>query len=86
MEEAYQIHQVDVDDMFRREEEYCKEYRKNLAKLLENGNSEISVTESYFDAMIYGEIANADFNNYLKNSLSKLKKDTYNYIVQLREE
>ena len=85
LEDAYQIHQTDVDDMFRREQEYCKQYRKSLLELLENGNSEINLTESFFDAMIYGEIANKDFNNYLNQSLSKLKKDTYDYIVKLRE-
>lgn len=86
LEEAYQIHQVDVNDMFQREEIYCQDYRKSLVKMLENGESEISITESFFDAMIYGEVASDDFNNYLKSSLSKLKKDTYDYIVQLRKE
>ena len=84
MEEAYQIHESDIDEMFRREEEYCKQYRKSLAKLLENGNSENNITESFFDTMIYGEIARADFNDYLNRPLSKLKKDTYDYIVELR--
>lgn len=84
LEEAYQIHESDIDEMFRREEEYCKQYRKSLAKLLENGNSENNITESFFDTMIYGEIARADFNDYLNRPLSKLKKDTYDYIVELR--
>ena len=86
LEEAYQIHQVDVNDMFEREEIYCQDYRKSLAELLENKESGISFTESYFDAMIYGEIASDDFSNYLRSSLSKLKKDIYDYIVQLRAE
>lgn len=86
LEEAYQIHQVDVNDMFQREEIYCQDYRKSLVKLLENGESEISITESFFDTMIYGDVASDDFNNYLKSSLSKLKKDTYDYIVRLRKE
>ncbi|MDN5025147.1 hypothetical protein PCY08_06790 [Streptococcus sp. SO4] len=84
LEEAYQIHQVDVDNMFSREQEYCKEYRKSLEELLETENSKIDITDSFFDAMIYGEIASPSFNNYLKISLAKLKKDTYNYIVELR--
>lgn len=84
LEEAYKIHQVDVDNMFSREQEYCKEYRKSLEELLETENSKIDITDSFFDAMIYGEIASPSFNNYLKISLAKLKKDTYNYIVELR--
>ena len=70
--------------MFSREQEYCKEYRKSLEELLETENSNIDITDSFFDAMIYGEIASPSFNNYLKISLAKLKKDTYNYIVELR--
>lgn len=87
LEAAYNINQRDVDEMFRREQEYCKDYREYLINLLgKEGKKEKNITESFFDIMIFGEIAKDNFDDYLNVPLSKLKKDTYDYIVQLREE
>lgn len=87
LEAAYNINQRDVDEMFRREQEYCKDYREYLINLLgKKGQKEKNITESFFDIMIFGEIAKDNFDDYLNVPLSKLKKDTYDYIVQLREE
>lgn len=87
LEAAYSINQRDVDEMFRREQEYCKDYREYLINLLgKKGQKEKNITESFFDIMIFGEIAKDNFDDYLNVPLSKLKKDTYDYIVQLREE
>lgn len=87
LETAYEIHKIDVDEMFMREQKYCKEYREYLTKLFEGkGELETEISDDFFDNMIFGEIANDSFSDYLNISLAKLKKDTYNYIVQLREE
>ena len=72
--------------MFRREEIYCKEYREDLINRLSgNGKVDNEFSEEFFDSMIFGEIANDGFDDYLNHSLSKLKKDTYDYIVELRK-
>ena len=84
LEDAYQFHSLDVKEMFSTEEEYCKEYRNKLSELLEKNTSGIDTSQKYFDYMIYGKIADDDFDDYLNNSLSKLRKDNYNYIVELR--
>ena len=87
LEDAYEIHGKDVDEMFRKETEYCKEYRDYLINLLgDRGNIGKEFSEEFFDYMIFGEIAKDDFDDYLNYPLSKLKKDTYDYIVQLRAE
>ena len=86
LEEAYNIHQMDVNSMFQKEEEYCIEYRKRLIDLLSLNNSlDLNISEKFFDTMIYGDIASDSFDNFMNCSLSKLKKDTYNYIVRLRK-
>ena len=86
LESAYEIHKIDVDEMFMKEEKYCKEYRDYLISLLgDKGNIGNEFSEEFFDSMIFGEIANDSFDDYLNHSLSKLKKDTYDYIVELRE-
>ncbi len=85
LEKAYEIHTVDVDKMFKREEEYCQKYREDLISLLKvSGDVGINFSEEFLDSMIFGEIANDSFDDYLNYSLSKLKKDTYDYIVELR--
>jgi hypothetical protein len=87
LEDAYEIHEKDVAEMFLKEEKYCKEYRDDLISLLGGrDNIGIDFSEEFFDCMIFGEIANDGFDDYLNHSLSKLKKDTYNYIVRLRVE
>lgn len=87
LEDAYKIHEKDVAEMFRKETEYCKDYRDYLINLLgDRGNLGEEFSEEFFDYMIFGEIANDGFNDYLNYPLSKLKKDTYDYIVQLRSE
>lgn len=86
LDAAYQIHKSDVDDMFEREQQYCKDYRKYLLNLLGMENQiGKNLTESFFDIMIFGEIAKDNFDDYSNISLSKLKKTTYDCIVQLRE-
>lgn len=86
LEDAYEIHKKDVAEMFMKEEKYCKEYRDYLISLLgDKGNIVNEFSEEFFDSMIFGEIANDSFDDYLNHSLSKLKKDTYDYIVELRE-
>lgn len=86
LETAYEIHEKDVSEMFRREEIYCREYRRDLMNRLNTyGIVGEEFAEEFFDHMIFGEIASDDFNDYLNHSLSKLKKDTYDYIVKLRE-
>lgn len=86
LEDAYEIHKKDVAEMFMKEEKYCKEYRDYLISLLgDKGNIGNEFSEEFFDSMIFGEIANDSFDDYLNHSLSKLKKDTYDYIVELRE-
>lgn len=86
LETAYEIHEKDVSEMFRREEIYCKKYREDLINRL-SGNDKVEneFSEEFFDSMIFGEVANDGFDDYLNHSLSKLKKDTYDYIVELRE-
>ena len=85
LETAYEIHEKDVSEMFKREEIYCKQYRRDLMRRLSgNGKVDYEFSEEFFDSMIFGEIANDDFDDYLNHSLSKLKKDTYDYIVELR--
>ena len=85
LETAYEIHEKDVSEMFKREEIYCKQYREDLINRLSgNGKVDYEFSEEFFDSMIFGEIANDDFDDYLNHSLSKLKKDTYDYIVELR--
>ena len=72
--------------MFEREQQYCKDYRKYLLNLLGMENQiGKNLTESFFDIMIFGEIAKDNFDDYSNISLSKLKKTTYDCIVQLRE-
>lgn len=86
LETAYKIHEKDVSEMFEREEIYCKQYRRYLMNCLStNGVVGEEFSEEFFDHMIFGEIASDGFNDYLNHSLSKLKKDTYDYIVELRE-
>lgn len=85
LETAYEIHEKDVSEMFIREEIYCKQYRRDLINRLNtNGIVGEEFSEEFFDHMIFGEIANDGFDGYLNHSLSKLKKDTYDYIVELR--
>ena len=86
LDAAYQIHKSDVDDMFEREQQYCNGYLKYLLNLLGMENQiGKNLTESFFDIMIFGEIAKDNFDDYSNISLSKLKKTTYDCIVQLRE-
>lgn len=85
LETAYEIHEKDVLEMFIREEIYCKEYRRELMDhLIANGKVGEEFSEEFFDHMIFGEIAKDGFDDYLTQPLSKLKKDTYDYIVKLR--
>lgn len=87
LEDAYEIHEKDVAEMFIKETKYCKDYRDYLITLLgDRGNIGNEFSEEFFDCMIFGEIANDGFDDYLNHPLSKLKKDTYDYIVRLRKE
>ncbi|HFI0107088.1 TPA: hypothetical protein ACGOY6_001280 [Streptococcus suis] len=86
IEEAYQLHQRDVDEMFDKEREYCQDYRRSLIDLLsEKEPHQYLLTESRFDQMVYGKIADDGFNDFLNTSLSKLRRDTYDYIKKLRK-
>lgn len=86
IEEAYQLHQRDVDEMFDKEREYCQDYRRSLIELLSGKESKQDLLiEARFDQMVYGKIADDGFNDFLNTSLSKLRRDTYDYIKELRK-
>lgn len=61
LEEAYQIHHIDVRNMLEREEKYSKTYRKELQELFESGLKgsgsvfNLELTNDEIDRMIYGD-------------------------------
>ncbi|WP_369350996.1 hypothetical protein AB6M97_01725 [Streptococcus hillyeri] len=92
LEEAYQIHHIDVRNMLKREERYSKGYRKELQELFKSevgGSSSIfnesfnlELTNDEIDRMIYGD---AIFEEDIKNiPLGKFRKDIYKEIKSLR--
>lgn len=65
IEEAYQLHQRDVDEMFDKEREYCQDYRRSLIELLSGKESKQDLLiEARFDQMVYGKIADDGFNDF----------------------
>lgn len=85
LNEAYEIHSVDVKRLFDIERVYCQDYRNDLLKKI-NPKYHFLLTESQFDQMVFGEIVNLDHSKFRNEVLSYLKYDTYHMIKKCRED
>lgn len=78
LEDTYQIHSSEIENMLEREEEYIKEYRDELRSVFN-----IQFSDDEIDRMIFGDSV---FEEDIKNiSLGKFKKDIYQEIKSLRD-
>ena len=84
LNEAYEIHSVDVRRLFDVERVYCQDYRNDLLKKIDPKYHYL-LTESQFDQMIFGEIVNLDHSKFRNEVLSYLKYDTYQMIKNCRK-
>lgn len=83
LNEAYEIHTVEVKHLFRKEEEYCQSYRKQLLNKVASEHRYL-LSEEQFDRMIYGDIINLDHTKFRNEVISYLKYDTYQTIRYCR--
>lgn len=84
LNEAYEIHTVDVKRLFNAERVYCQDYRNNLLNKIDP-KYHFLLTESQFDQMVFGEIINLDHSKFRNEVLSYLKYDTYQMIKNCRK-
>lgn len=77
LDKAYKIHDIEVQEMMNRENEYGIEYRRLLKEMLQETDEEIN---KKVDTLIYGEVVFASENELINKSLGKLKKDAYKKI------
>lgn len=80
LDRAYEVHNHEVKEMVRREEEYGTEYRKFLKKLFSGENDK--EIEDKIDVLIYGDIVIASEDELINRSLGKFKKDVYEKIKE----
>ena len=74
LDKAYQVHSIDIEEMFNREEEYGREHRKLLKSIFSETEGEL---DKKIDALIYGDIIFKSEDELINISLGKLKKDAY---------
>ena len=84
LDEAYEIHSVDVKRLFDAEKKYCQEYRNNLLKKIDP-KEHFLFSEQRFDQMIFGDAVYLDHTKYRNEPLSYLKYDTYQMIKKYRK-
>ena len=84
LDEAYEIHSVDVKRLFDAEKKYCQEYRNNLLKKIDP-KEHFLLSEQWFDQMIFGDAVYLDHTKYRNEPLSYLKYDTYQMIKKYRK-
>ena len=77
LDKAYQVHSIDIEEMFNREEEYGREQRKLLKSIFSETEGEL---DKKIDALIYGDIIFKSEDELINISLGKLKKDAYEKI------
>lgn len=80
LDRAYEVHNHEVKEMVRREEEYGTEYRKFLKKIFSGENDK--EIEDKIDVLIYGDIVIASEDELINRSLGKFKKDVYEKIKE----
>ena len=84
LDEAYEIHSVDVKRLFDAEKKYCQEYRNNLLKKIDP-KEHFLLSEQRFDQMIFGDAVYLDHTKYRNEPLSYLKYDIYQMIKKYRK-
>lgn len=84
LDEAYEIHSVDVKRLFDAEKKYCQEYRNNLLKKIDP-KDHFLLSEQRFDQMVFGDAVYFDHTKYRNEPLSYLKYDTYQMIKEYRK-
>ena len=79
LDRAYEVHNHEVKEMVRREEEYSTEYRKFLKDILSLDDNKI---ENKIDKLIYDDIVFKPEDELINRSLGKFKKDAYEKIKE----
>ena len=82
LDEAYEIHDIEIKEMVERERKFGSEYREFLKKIFPEEGSEL---EKKIDVLIYGDVVFTPDEELVNKSLGKFKKDVYEKIKEWKE-
>lgn len=82
LDEAYEIHDIEIKEMIERERKFGFEYREFLKKIFPEEGSEL---EKKIDVLIYGDVVFTPDEELVNKSLGKFKKDVYEKIKKWKE-
>ena len=82
LDEAYEIHDIEIKEMVERERKFGSEYREFLKKIFPEEGSEL---EKKIDVLIYGDVVFTPDEELVNKSLGKFKKDVYEKIKKWKE-
>lgn len=82
LDEAYEIHDIEIKEMVERERKFGFEYREFLKKIFPEEGFEL---EKKIDVLIYGDVVFTPDEELVNKSLGKFKKDVYEKIKEWKE-
>ena len=82
LDEAYEIHDIEIKEMVERERKFGSEYREFLKKIFPEEGFEL---EKKIDELIYGDVVFTPDEELVNKSLGKFKKDVYEKIKEWKE-
>ncbi|EER68456.1 hypothetical protein ACWOCB_06590 [Gemella haemolysans] len=82
LDEAYEIHDIEIKEMVERERKFGSEYREFLKKIFPEEGFEL---EKKIDELIYGDVVFTPDEELINKSLGKFKKDVYEKIKEWKE-
>lgn len=82
LDEAYEIHDIEIKEMVERERKFGSEYREFLKKIFPEEGFEL---EKKIDVLIYGDVVFTPDEELVNKSLGKFKKDVYEKIREWKE-
>lgn len=82
LDEAYEIHDIEIKEMVERERKFGSEYREFLKKIFSEEGYEL---EEKIDVLIYGDVVFIPDEELVNKSLGKFKKDVYEKIKEWKE-
>ena len=82
LDEAYEIHDIEIKEMVERERKFGSEYRESLKKIFPEEEFEL---ERKIDVLIYGDVVFTPDEELVNKSLGKFKKDVYEKIKKWKK-
>lgn len=82
LDEAYEIHDIEIKEMVERERKFGSEYREFLKKIFPEEGFKL---EKKIDELIYGDVVFTPDEELVNKSLGKFKKDVYEKIKEWKE-